>query len=55
MAKSKGEKLRAVDDALQAMFKDLESRPTPNTIRSVVDQLGTGQAQPAPRKGRRGG
>jgi hypothetical protein len=40
---------------LKAMFKDLEARPVPNTINSLVDQLRAGEVQPAPQKGRRGG
>jgi hypothetical protein len=50
MARGKGrEKSSAVGDALRAMFKSLENRPTPDRLRSVIDQLDEGEAE-TPRK-----
>lgn len=44
----------AVTNKLQAMFKTLEARPLPDTIRSVVDQLDDGAgANRTPKKTRK--
>jgi hypothetical protein len=45
----------AVTSKLKAMFKTLEARPMPDTIRSVVDQLDDGAASRAPKKTRKRG
>lgn len=48
--------MAAVTSKLQAMFKTLESRPTPDTIRSLVDQLDDGATvNRAPKKTRKRG
>jgi hypothetical protein len=36
---SKAEKRAALDGSLKGMFKSLEGRPTPERIRTLVDQL----------------
>lgn len=46
----------AVTSKLRAMFKTLESRPVPDTIRSLVDQLDDGETvSSAPKKARKRG
>lgn len=52
MAKARSGKTRALDDALKAMFKDLEAKPVPNSVNSVVDQLRSGEPEQTPRRGR---
>lgn len=39
------EKTRAIGQALKGMFKALQSRPVPDRLRSVVDQLDEGQPE----------
>jgi hypothetical protein len=39
MARKRGDKAKAVDTALKTLFRNLEQRPIPEPIRSVVDQL----------------
>jgi hypothetical protein len=53
--KSDAEKKAALASDLQAMFQTLEARPVPDAIRSVVDQLDDGQAQPKPARRRGAG
>jgi hypothetical protein len=36
---SKGEKRAALEKSLKGLFKSLEGRPTPERIRTLVDQL----------------
>jgi hypothetical protein len=51
MAKASGGDRRAtIDRALKGLFKALESRPTPDRLRSVVDQLDEGESAPPPAK-----
>lgn len=52
--KSEAAREAAVDQDLKAMFRTLETRPVPDNIRSVVDQLDEGEATPAPRTRKRG-
>jgi hypothetical protein len=40
----------AVDQALQDMFRALQSRPVPGTLRSIVDQLDEGAVEARLRK-----
>ena len=40
-----GDKVPALDRALQDMFKSLQSRPVPSTLRSVVEQLDDGLSE----------
>lgn len=42
----KREKVAALDKALKGMFRALETRPLPDRLRSVVDQLDEGQPGP---------
>lgn len=42
----KREKAAALDKALRGMFRALETRPLPDRLRSVVDQLDEGQPKP---------
>lgn len=44
--KNRKQRLRALGESLQTMFRDLSARPTPDRITSVVDQLEGGDAQP---------
>jgi len=37
-----GDKVPALNKALKDMFKTLQNRPIPSTLRSVVDQLDDG-------------
>lgn len=54
--KSESKSKAAVTSRLQAMFNALESRPMPDTIRSVVDQLDDGVgAHRSPKKTRKRG
>ena len=47
---TKRETASALDKALQGMFRALQSRPLPDRLRSVVDQLDEGEAAAPPRK-----
>lgn len=53
--KSEAERKASAEAELKAMFRSLEARPVPDTIRSVVDQLDEGEAKPAPKRSRKGG
>jgi hypothetical protein len=53
--KSETARTTTVDEELKAMFRTLEARPVPDTIRSVVDQLDEGDAKPAPKRSRKRG
>lgn len=46
---SRREKLSALDKGLKGLFRVLQGRPVPDRLRSVVDQLDEGDAEP-PRK-----
>jgi hypothetical protein len=46
------EKVSALEKALKGMFRSLQSRPVPDRIRSVVDQLDEGQAAQSKKKTR---
>lgn len=52
--KSDSAKKAALAADLKAMFKTLESRPVPGSIRSVADQLDEGEPDGAPAKKGRG-
>ena len=47
------EKASALENALKGMFRSLQSRPMPDRLRSVVDQLDEGEPA-APKKRKRG-
>lgn len=42
----KRDKVAALDKGLKSMFRALEDRPLPDSLRSIVDQLDDGAAQP---------
>lgn len=43
-------RVEAVDQRLRAMFAALESRPIPDRLLSIVDQMDDGADQAAPRR-----
>lgn len=53
--KSEAEKKTAVEQDLKAMFRTLEARPVPDTIRSVVDQLDEGDPKATSKPSRKRG
>jgi hypothetical protein len=44
--------ITALDKVLKGMFKTLQSRPVPDRLRSVVDQLDEGEAAELKKTGR---
>jgi hypothetical protein len=42
----KADKAKALDKGLKTMFRTLEQRPTPDSIKTVVDQLDAAGAPP---------
>jgi anti-sigma factor RsiW len=46
------EKMSALNRALKGMFKTLQSRPVPDRLRSVVDQLDEGDEARPKKRGR---
>ncbi|HEY8004993.1 MAG TPA: hypothetical protein VIE16_12235 [Phenylobacterium sp.] len=55
MARKTAPRGAALDKGLEAMFRALQQRPTPDHIRSVVDQLDAGDGDAAQRPVRKTG
>jgi hypothetical protein len=53
--KSEAVKKTAVEQDLKSLFRTLEARPVPDTIRSVVDQLDEGEPKTSPKRSRKRG